>query len=278
MWSPPTPRRPRATRFRQSPRAGCRPRTRSRPRSPRTHPLPTAYLMASSMTGDVFGGPVRPMLMLMTSAPLSAAYRIPRATTSSVATFGEPNRKSQTLSSTLTGMILTLNATPAALMPSFVSWPIVPAMRGCRGRRSRADRVVPDEIERRDEAARRHELCRPGVGDGDASERRIASAGFVTKRRNVLDQRRILIGDAGVEHGDDDRRAGLRLEIPCTLEIDHRQVPAGGWRTADRSAPSGCASRCRRPARTGLRRDRPAPPPPLPDRRAHRMRTRSKSA
>ena len=96
----------------------------------------------------------RPMLMLMTSAPLSAAYRIPRATTSSVATFGDPpKRKSQTLSSTLTGISLTLNATPAAPMPSFVSWPIVPLT--CVPWPLEIERIasVPDEIVRRDETA-----------------------------------------------------------------------------------------------------------------------------
>ena len=77
--------------------------------------------MASSMAGAVSGGPVRPMLMLMTLAPLSAAYRMPRATVASSATLGAPKRSSQMLSMTFTGISFTLNATPAVPMLSFVS-------------------------------------------------------------------------------------------------------------------------------------------------------------
>ena len=87
-------------------------------------PFPTAYLIASSITGA--GGPVRPMLMLMTLAPLSAAYRMPRATVSSVPTLGEPKMSSQSPSITFTGMSFTLKATPARPTPLFVSSPIVP--------------------------------------------------------------------------------------------------------------------------------------------------------
>ena len=64
----------------------------------------------------------------MIFAPLSAAYRMPRATSSSLPPTSEavPKRTSHTLDSTFTGISLTLNATPATPIPSFVNWPIVP--------------------------------------------------------------------------------------------------------------------------------------------------------
>ena len=72
----------------------------------------------------------------MICAPLSAAYRIPSATTSSVPSFGEPKMSSHSVLMTLTGINFTLKATPAvpppcATSPSplaalFVNWPIVP--------------------------------------------------------------------------------------------------------------------------------------------------------
>ena len=98
-------------------------------------PLLTAYLMAASIAGAQpstaelvvqLAGPLRPMLMLMTCAPLSAAYRIPRATTSSVPSLGDPKMSSQTPLMTLTGISLTLKAIPAVPMLSFVSCPTVP--------------------------------------------------------------------------------------------------------------------------------------------------------
>ena len=61
------------------------------------------------------------MLMLSTFAPLSTAYLMPLATTSSVPMNGLPKTKSQNVAMTLTGMIRTLNAMPAAPTPLFVS-------------------------------------------------------------------------------------------------------------------------------------------------------------
>src|SRR5882672_6710048 len=73
-------------------------------------------------------GPELPRLMLMILAPLSAAYRMATATSSSLppVSNADPNATSQSLDSALTGISLTLNATPATPMPSLVSWPIVP--------------------------------------------------------------------------------------------------------------------------------------------------------
>src|SRR5712692_3836318 len=73
-------------------------------------------------------GPELPRLMLMVLAPLSAAYRMATATASSLppVSNADPNATSQSLDNALTGISLTLNATPATPMPSLVSCPIVP--------------------------------------------------------------------------------------------------------------------------------------------------------
>ena len=74
------------------------------------------------------GGPELPRLILITLAPLSAAYRIPAATFSSLPPMnGElPKITSQKLPRAFTGINLALNATPASSIPSLVSCPIVP--------------------------------------------------------------------------------------------------------------------------------------------------------
>src|SRR5262249_60179082 len=93
-------------------------------------PVHTAYLRAVSITGEhaigvelvtQLAGPGPPRLMLMTFAPLSAALRMPVATTSSVppVSWAAPNSTSHVLDSTFTGINLTLNATPATPMPSY---------------------------------------------------------------------------------------------------------------------------------------------------------------
>src|SRR5438128_6828232 len=74
------------------------------------------------------GGPELPRLMLITLAPLSAAYRIATATSSSLPPWNGalPKITSQKPPSAFTGISLTLNATPARPMPSLVSCPMVP--------------------------------------------------------------------------------------------------------------------------------------------------------
>ena len=89
----------------------------------------------------------------MIFAPLSAAYRMPRATSSSVPPLRRAEDESQSLSITLTGISLTLNATPAVPMPLLVSWPIVPLTCVPWPSKSSGVVVVPDEVVRRDEAA-----------------------------------------------------------------------------------------------------------------------------
>src|SRR6266480_3027526 len=105
------------------------PSSKSLPAATATNtPFPTAYLIALSSTGDEPASPAAPRLMLITLAPLSAAYRMPLATSSSVPPMSspQPNRTSQTPESTLTGMIRMLKATPAVPTLSLVSWPAVP--------------------------------------------------------------------------------------------------------------------------------------------------------
>ena len=89
------------------------------------------------------------------------------------------NRMSQVLASTFTGISLTLKATPAVPMPSFVSWPMVPLT--CVPWPSKSSGVVVsvDEIVRRDDAAGvagADQLRRRGVRNRHLAERRIHDA------------------------------------------------------------------------------------------------------
>ena len=191
-------------------------------------PLPTAYLIAASTAGAASGGPVRPMLMLMIFAPLSAAYRMPRATVSSVPSFGEPKRSSQTPSMTLTGISLTLKATPAVPTLSFVSWPMVPLT--CVPWPSKSNGSSSSQMKSRGATKRPAPAAPTSCGAAEygivtAAQRRIEPPELVPERRDVRGERGVLIGHARVEHRDGDRRPGLRLDVPRPFEVDHRQVP-----------------------------------------------------
>ncbi len=117
----------------------------------------------------------------MIFAPLSAAYRMPRATSSSVPPVLEmlvkpANRRSQSLASTLTGISLTLKATPAVPMPSLVSWPMVPLTCVPWPSKSSGVDVSFDEIVRRDDPAR-HRSAPTSCGAAEYGIVTVPSAG-----------------------------------------------------------------------------------------------------
>ena len=113
------------------------------------------------------------MLMLMILAPLSAAYRMPRATTSSVPKFGAPKMSSQSLSITFTGIIFTLKATPAPCRAVVRQLSDRAADVGAVAVEIQRHVVVPDEIVRRDESPGRGQIGRGRKRDVDLAERRM---------------------------------------------------------------------------------------------------------
>ncbi len=115
------------------------------------------------------------MLMLMMLAPLSAAYRIPRATMSSVPWFGEPKMSSHMLSITLTGMIFTLKATPAMPALLLVSCPMVPLT--CVPWPSRSSGAVSFQMKSRGATNR---LAGPSSGASTKLSVRSPSGGYRT--------------------------------------------------------------------------------------------------
>src|SRR5438552_16820244 len=104
------------------------------------------------------GGPELPRLILITLAPLSAAYRIPAATFSSLPPMnGElPKITSQKLPRAFTGINLALNATPASSMPSLVSCPRSEERRVGKECRSRWSAHHQKELNKRHGHRRRH--------------------------------------------------------------------------------------------------------------------------
>ena len=186
-------------------------------------PLPTAYLMASSTTGA--GAPSRPMLMLMMLAPLSAAYRMPRATTSSVPKFGAPKMSSHSPVDHLDRHDLDVEGDAGHALT--VVGQLSDRAADVRAVAVEIERhgVVPDEVVRRDEPADGRELGRKHEIERQVAQRRIEHALIVAKCVRVGTGRRVRVRDARVEDGHSDVRAGRRLDVPGALEVDERQVP-----------------------------------------------------
>ena len=124
----------------------------------------------------------------------------------------EPNSTSQSLASTFTGISLTLKATPAVPMPSFVSWPIVPLT--CVPWPSKSSGGLAPLVTKSNGATMRpalaavDELRRGRIRNRDRAERRIPDAVIVAERGNRRGNRRVLVRHAGVDHRHRDRRAG----------------------------------------------------------------------
>ena len=218
----------------------------------------------------------------MIFAPLSAAYRMPRATSSSMppTSVAEPNSTSQSLASTFTGISLTLKATPAVPMPSFVSWPIVPLTcvpwpsKSSGGRRLVQTKSCGATM--RPALAGADELRRGRIRNRDRAERRIADALIVRERGNRRGDRRVLVRHAGVDHRDGDRRSGLRLDVPGLLHVDASAGSTAASSTADRWARTSACTRCGdlRVLHLGPLAEQRAPPPRrLPTGRCARRRS-----